>query len=123
VVDGQSLFDTFGYPHLVSCLAWFPYPDVSDAEGLLVRRSDGRAEHRRALYVCAACGDIGCGAVTLVVEKNEDRIIWRNFAYQRSLDVKPADVDELKDIGPFIFDSAEYFSVVEAGIQELLSYR
>lgn len=34
---------------------------------------------RVPIYVGAVCGDVGCGAVTALVERTDDVIVWRDF--------------------------------------------
>jgi len=76
VLDGKSLFETLGAPDLVSCLAWFPAIDAvaKDVDRLLLRAPADFPNDRRSLYVCPACGDIGCGAVTVVITEHDDKI-------------------------------------------------
>lgn len=39
-------------------------------------------EGRASLYICAECGDMGCGGVTAVIERAADTVVWRDFGYQ-----------------------------------------
>lgn len=56
-------------------------------------------------YVCAECGDEGCGAVMFRIEKTEDYIKWFGFVWS---DGYPDDEDEEIKIEPIIFDRQEY---------------
>jgi hypothetical protein len=40
------------------------------------------------MYVCAECGDLGCGAVTAAVEVGDDKVVWRDFGYQNNYEPK-----------------------------------
>ena len=58
-----------------------------------LRKTPGRlAANRRPLYVCNDCGDVGCGAITAVVERVGGVIIWRAFGFENDHD--PGSVPE-----------------------------
>jgi len=63
--------------------------------------------NRRSLLVCSECGDLGCGAVSIVVDFSGDGVTWREFGYQNNYE-EEIHFDGLKDIGPFRFDLREY---------------
>jgi hypothetical protein len=67
---------------------------------------------RTALYVCAECGGLGCGAVTAVVEVADETVAWRDFGYQN--DYEPFDqAGVFSGVGPFTFDRTSYTRVLE----------
>src|SRR6188508_1568482 len=53
---------------------------------------------RVCFYVCPICGDIGCGAITAVIEVTDTSVIWKDFGYETD-DAEP-DRTEYKPIGP-----------------------
>ncbi|HEY0216622.1 MAG TPA: hypothetical protein VGC57_09540 [Cellulomonas sp.] len=62
---------------------------------------------RVPLYVCPVCADLGCGAVSALVERTATSVVWRDFGW----DVwsVPEDGDEIRfDGGPFVFDRAQH---------------
>lgn len=70
--------------------------------------SDGRA----SLFVCPECGDLGCGAVTVRVDKGADTISWREFGYENSYE-RSVDLASFAAIGPFHFDIDAYEKELE----------
>ena len=86
----------------------FPLHDlrvlIGDADSLL-------PGPRVPLYVCAECGDIGCGAVTASMILGEDSVTWHRFGYQTG-DDSADDVGEFQDVGPLTFDRHAYESVL-----------
>ena len=84
VVDGQSLGALVG-GDLVSCLGWM-IPNENDAalRRLLLDAPADLPNERRILYVCPECGDIGCGAITLQVDREGEFVTWRNFGYENN---------------------------------------
>lgn len=111
VIDGVSLFDRIS-GDFASCLGWFlPEQNEKAFQRLLLIENADFPDDRRSLYVCPECGDLGCSAVSAVIERVEDAIIWRDFGYQNNYDENII-FDEYRDIGPFIFDADEYSHVI-----------
>ncbi|MGW4488073.1 hypothetical protein ACWEOE_30030 [Amycolatopsis sp. NPDC004368] len=80
---------------------------IADAGFTLPPFPDGRVP----LYVCPECGDLGCGAVTAVIERTADEVVWRDFG--RQTDYDPAVFFErYTGLGPFRFDRAQYDAVL-----------
>jgi hypothetical protein len=122
VVDGEPLGARLGpmiglsnvavdfVPVLV--LNWpigFPAQDFDPLIGRSVPPLPGS---RVPLYVCAECGDLGCGAVTVIIDWTETNVVWRDFGYQN--DYEPFTEDDVfTGVGPFEFDRARYEAVLE----------
>lgn len=106
IVDGQPLSELVG--DQVSCLGWFvPEENAKAARRLLLKDPADLPNNRRTLYVCPECGDIGCGVVSLVVERAGDKIIWRDFGYENNYE-GIIHAEGFAGVGPFRFDRAEY---------------
>jgi hypothetical protein len=67
---------------------------------------------RVPLSVCAECGDLGCGAITALVERTPDGFVWRDFAFENNYDGTMTDMDSYRAIGPFMFNKTEYWQVL-----------
>jgi hypothetical protein len=114
IVDGQPLSELVG--DQVSCLGWFaPEDNAKAARRLLLEEPADLPDNRRTLYVCPEGGDIGCGAVSLVVERAGDKIIWRDFGYENDYEgiIHAEGFDE---VGPFTFDSAGYEEAIRQAL-------
>ncbi len=82
VVDGEPLSQKIG-GDLVSSLGWFvPEENAKAVRRLLLEEPPDFPNDRRSLYVCAECGDLGCGAVSAVIEQDGNEVIWRDFAFE-----------------------------------------
>jgi hypothetical protein len=63
---------------------------------------------RHLLYVCPECGDIGCGAVTVLLSSEGDQISWLKFRYENNYDEDMWEEDAYRMIGPFQFSKEQY---------------
>lgn len=67
---------------------------------------------RVPLYICAECGDLGCGAVTVRIEHLDDQVVWREFGYEDGYE--PFDLqDVFSNVGPFTFDRPSYLATLQ----------
>lgn len=63
---------------------------------------------RIPIFICPACGDLGCGAITAQVEWTAETVTWRNFGWDVN-DVIDEDDDDLRLPAPeLVFDRREY---------------
>jgi hypothetical protein len=64
--------------------------------------------HRVALFVCSECGDLACGAITVLVSRNDLFVQWSHFAYDNGYEAST----KLAHVGPFEFDSSTYLTAI-----------
>jgi hypothetical protein len=100
---------------LASCLGWsVPAENTKSARRLLLEEPADLPDNRRSLYVCPECGELECGAITAVIERKGDRIIWRDFSFQSNSDnVTP--IRGHRDIS-FAFDRAQYNQALKGAL-------
>jgi hypothetical protein len=114
VVDGEPLSEKLG-GDLASCLGWFvPKENRKAVHRLLLKEAADLPNNRRSLYVCPECGELDCGAITAVIERSGDKIIWRDFGFQSN----SADVTPIRDYGDvsFAFDRAQYNQALKGAL-------
>ena len=88
IVDGKSLFDQFvdAKSDLASSLGFYNDMNLNIHmvdEFLKIRESESK---RTMLFICRECGDIGCGAIAVEIEKKDDSYVWKNFARDNGYD-------------------------------------
>jgi hypothetical protein len=66
------------------------------------------------LSVCPECGDLGCGAITCVIEQHGPFIVWHSFGYEDNYDEAMSDFETFAAIGPFQFEAEPYRAVLES---------
>jgi len=122
VIDGQSLADiltTTGFV-LISVL-WIDAPEnlCRAATQRLLRLQDTDCPNdRRTLYVCSESGDIGCGAITVLVESAAETFTWKEFSYENN-DEPGASHERLRDLGPFVFSPDEYSRLLNDNVSKM----
>ena len=113
VVDGVALSEKVG-GDLASCLGWLiPDENAKAVRRLLLEEPADFPNNRRSLYVCPECGDLGCGAVSIVIEAAGSRIIWRDFGFENNYK------DEVVSswyagVGALVFNKTEYEAVIRS---------
>jgi hypothetical protein len=110
VVDGQSLWETLGKrDDLVSilCLEYEAAETAKAIKRLVLREKADLPGDRRSIFVCSECGDLGCIAITAVVERQGETITWKTFGYENSYERKVW-LDDYSTVGPFTFNAAAY---------------
>ncbi|WP_261675987.1 oxidoreductase [Streptomyces lusitanus] len=115
VVDGRPLLYRLSDLDAVSPLASDVPPSLFTAQvrGLLLETGAPLPDGRHVLYGCPECEDLACGAVTAVIERDGDDVVWRDFAWQTG-DRADLERDGYHGMGPFRFRGDEYRAALNA---------
>ena len=115
IVSGKSLRQILWISKLdrIGIFGWGSNKDYEfiQIKEYLKQRKPELSIGRTMFYVCPECGDIGCGAITAEIIEIENKIVWKEFAYENSY--SEPDTETYKRIGPFEFDKKEYEQVFE----------
>ncbi|MEK7855724.1 MAG: hypothetical protein AAB288_06515 [Acidobacteriota bacterium] len=115
VIDGESLWERID-SDLISCLGWLADElNQKHVRRLLCKVPADFPDERRSLFICPECAELGCGALTAVIERIDDNIVWRDFGIQNDHTDEIWRTD-LADLGPFFFNATEYYQVLNSGI-------
>ena len=107
VIDGVPLSSRLSVD-FISPFGWLTPRDHEAAiDRLLGNSPPDMPNGRNTLYICPECADIGCGAVTLIVESGPDHIIWKDFGFENNYE-NVVHTAGFEDIGPFTFDVRQY---------------
>lgn len=114
VVDGRPLLFRLADLDAVSPLASDIPPAIltDSVRGLLLEAEAPLEGGRHVIYGCPECDDLGCGAVTAVIERDGDDIVWRDFAWQTD-DSADLDFNGYRGIGPYRFRGDRYRAELE----------
>lgn len=119
-VDGVALSSLFD-ADFISPFGWLDADEQRASIDRLLRESPPDvARGRTALYICPECGDLGCGAITLLVESEAGVIVWKDFGVQNNYE-DAVHIDGFEDIGPFTFDAHQYHELFERVRAQLVS--
>ncbi|MGN6693341.1 MAG: hypothetical protein ACTHN0_04120 [Aquihabitans sp.] len=109
LIDGHSLLDVLGplAGDTCGCLGWGdPAAQASAVRRLQLDDERQIAGEREPIFVCAECGDLGCGAVTARITASKGVVQWTDFAFENGWD--PAAREPIADAGPFLFELRAY---------------
>lgn len=122
VVDGQRLGDLVGRSaDMTTSLnrAWLSSVEASVQELLGQRAEEGLDPGRVALFVCGECGDLGCGAVTALLQMSEDRVTWSGFAWENGFEP----LDLIKNAPDAVtFRAADYQRTLAGAYQRVAAF-
>lgn len=121
VVNGKSLWERVGKRHdmvSVFCREFAMEETRGHMGRLLLTEKADFPDDRRSLLICSECGDLTCGAISILVVKEHDSVIWKAFGYENTYenDVKLSDY---ADVGPFAFDAAAYQALLSGAVERL----
>ena len=112
IISGQSLKEYLGIRTNtdVTPFGWFlnKNESIRALKELRLQAKSRLANNRVELYICAACGDIGCGAITAKVIDKGDKIIWLEFASQSD----PDEIIEFFEVEYIEFERENYFKAL-----------
>ena len=118
VVDSHPLKELIdaqdGYHDQVGVLGngFLPEAQTHWRSILLSEKASELETGRIELYVCANCGDIGCGSITVGMTVDERQVTWKDFGNERNYEIDEGDglvyKEGLENIGPFTFDRQQY---------------
>ncbi|MGW1885018.1 oxidoreductase [Streptomyces sp. NPDC001970] len=114
IVDGRPLLFQLSDLDAVSPLASDIPPAIftHQVRSLLLEAEAPLPGGRYVIYGCPECEGIECGAVTAVIERDGDDIVWRDFAWQTD-ESADLELNGYHGIGPFRFRAAEYRAELE----------
>lgn len=113
IIDGISLFESIAHDFdFVSCLGWGPeeFQELQIKRLLLSCPSD-LPNDRYSIYICPACADLGCGALTVKIEFTDNTVRWSNLGNQDSFSDK---INLFNGVDDFIFDRQNYERVIKS---------
>lgn len=115
VVDGRPLLFRLSDLDAVSPLASDVPPSIFTAQvrSLLLETEAPLPAGRYIVYGCPECEDLACGAVTAVIERDGEDVVWRDFAWQTD-DHADLEFNGYHGIGPFRFRGTEYRAALAA---------
>ncbi len=119
LIDGQSLAERTRYDLVsVLCKEWVSQEREKSVRRLLGEEPADFPDNRRSLLVCPLCGDIGCGAVSIILHLSDQTVVWQDFGYQNNYEPE-IHGEHLKDRGPFEFDLSDYKSKLIRALEML----
>ena len=114
LIDDGSLREQLKTTY-ITALGWLPEPDAERAVRQLLRKeTPDFPDGRQSLFVCPECADLGCGAISVVIERVGNEIIWKDFGFENSY-TPEVDYEGFESVGPFAFNATDYFQAISVG--------
>ncbi|MFI9803364.1 oxidoreductase [Streptomyces sp. NPDC052301] len=115
LVDGRPLLFRLSDLDAVSPLASDVPPAIFTAQvrALLLEAEPPLPDGRFVIYGCPECEDLACGAVTAVIERDDEDYIWRDFAWQTDAHAD-LELNGYHGLGPFRFHGPQYRAALDA---------
>ena len=113
-IDGESLLHILvrehgGHGDLMGVFVHgYPESNADVAMQLRLQAAPSSDSERVLLYICPECGDIGCGAYSAKVTRDQETYSWRDFCYENGYE----DPRWLETVGPFVFQAAQYEAAI-----------
>jgi hypothetical protein len=114
VVDSQSLYAVVrseGLDFISAILLDYPHIARPAVSRLLGDEPPDAPAGRVALYICPECGDLGCGAVTVKINRSDDKVEWSAWGYQNNYE---DDITPLRGFADVTFRRQDYERVLRA---------
>lgn len=120
VIDGVSLRRQLKPLDRVTGLGWWgAEAERRYIDQLLIRVPGESPTGRVPIYICAECGELGCGAITGVVERTSGSFVWRDFVFESGGDLAVVDASSYQGVGPFLFNKHEYWQLLSGRLGAL----
>ena len=121
VVDDAPLYPMMG--DFISVLGWQSESENELAARRLLRKAEPDAPNgRTSIYVCPECAGLGCGAVTVVIDRFGDSIVWRDFGFQNNYDESILK-DDFEQLGMLSFNATDYYNEIVKAIANSMGNR
>lgn len=109
LVNGQSLLHLLGHGERAGCFISSSERRKQAARKRLLLQAEPDTERGGVLiYACTCCGDLGCGGLSVRVQRDATAYTWSDFALESGL--QP--IKLLPHVGPFRFQRGDYVSAI-----------
>ncbi len=68
---------------------------------------------RYSLLVCPECADLGCGAVSAIIERQHDLIVWHSFGFETNSAPNQLDLESFVHVREFAFRADRYSALFQ----------
>ena len=113
-IDGESLLRILGREDgghgdfMGAIVQDYPESQADVARQLTLQTAPSSESGRVLLYTCPECSDIGCGAYSAKVSRDQGTYRWGDFAYENGYE----DPRPLRTVGPFAFEASQYEAAI-----------
>jgi len=111
IIDGNSLYSIFKSDDYISVLGQSEEEaQLKEIQRLLLEYPPELENGRYFIFVCPMCADLGCGAITVSIYREEEFIIWTDFRYEND------ETSRALDLGTYKFQWENYLKNISGAI-------
>ncbi|WP_052714221.1 hypothetical protein [Paenibacillus dauci] len=112
IIDGNSLYSIFESYDYISVLGQINEElQQNEIKKLLLESPSELRAGRYFIFVCPMCADLGCGAITVSIKREEENIIWDDFRCEND------ETSKSLNMGPYKFFWEDYLrSILSASL-------
>jgi len=110
-LTSKSLYSIFKSDDYISVLGQSDEEaQRKEIQRLLLKLPPELENGRYFIYVCPMCADLGCGAITVSINREGENIIWTDFRYENG------EISRLLDIETYKFQWEDYWKNISSAI-------
>jgi hypothetical protein len=107
-ISGQPLREIVEPGDFIGLFGWLDRSfELTFFARLLLREPSELPSGRVPIYICAECADLGCGAVTTRITKNDDSFVWSDFGFETNYENDCA--NSYSHVRNFVFQKTAYY--------------
>ncbi|MWC29357.1 oxidoreductase [Paenibacillus sp. MMS18-CY102] len=112
-IDGNSLYNRFKSYDFISALSHSDEQlQRNEFDKLLLNAPSELESGRYMLFVCPMCADLGCGAITVSIQREEELAVWKDFRCE------DGENSTSIHLGPFKFEWPKYEKTILSAVLE-----
>ncbi|MFF2908540.1 oxidoreductase [Paenibacillus sp. NPDC057934] len=112
-IDENSLYNTLQSYDFISVLSHRNEElQRNEFDKLLLNAPSELESGRYMIYVCPMCADLGCGAITVSIQREEEHVVWKDFSYE------DGEKSKSLHLGTFTFEWANYTKTILSALFE-----
>ncbi|MDN4618183.1 oxidoreductase [Paenibacillus sp. PsM32] len=109
IIDGNSLYSTFENYDYISVLGQINEDlQKNEIKKLLLESPSELRAGQYFIFVCPMCADLGCGAITVSIKREEEYIIWADFRSENH------ETSQSLNMGPYKFLWKDYLRIISS---------
>ena len=110
-INGRVLSAQVSIGDNVGVFGWLdPKWETYFFKQLMLKERSELPSGRIPIYICPECGDLGCGCVSVKIEKFDDCFVWSELGYENNYEDGIIEVYKMRGV---LFNKTEYYAALK----------